>query len=246
MIKKSILRFLNLLGYHLIKISPPGPVIRELDLPDANSYQPLFCPWYQDRIFNSSFSLAAPFTLVTIDRCYIIWTLASQSQHVEGEFWECGVYRGGTARLLADNILSNRSEKNLRLFDTFSGMPTTGARDFHVEGDFSDTSIDIVRKVLEHNEFVTFHVGKIPDTFGNETDKKISFAHIDVDIYQSVLDCCKYIYPRLSPGAVMLFDDYGYSSCPGARQAVDEFFRDKPECPLVLSTAQAIVTRLSN
>ena len=39
----------------------------------------------------------------------------------------------------------------------------------------------------------------------------------------------------------MLFDDYGFESCPGAKQAVDEFFRDKAEKPLVLPTAQAII-----
>jgi len=65
-----------------------------------------------------------------------------------------------------------------------------------------------------------------------------------VDIYQSIHDCCHHIYPRLSPGAMMVFDDYGFPSCPGARKAVDEFFHDKPERPLVLPTAQAIVIRL--
>ena len=43
----------------------------------------------------------------------------------------------------------------------------------------------------------------------------------------------------------MVFDDYGFASCPGARKAVDEFFNDKPERPLVLPTAQAIVMRLA-
>lgn len=41
----------------------------------------------------------------------------------------------------------------------------------------------------------------------------------------------------------MLFDDYGFPTCPGARQAVDEFFDDKPETPLVLPTKQAIVNK---
>jgi O-methyltransferase len=42
----------------------------------------------------------------------------------------------------------------------------------------------------------------------------------------------------------MLFDDYGFWSCPGARQAVDEFFADKPEAPFALPTGQALVARL--
>ncbi len=42
----------------------------------------------------------------------------------------------------------------------------------------------------------------------------------------------------------MVFDDYGFLSCPGAKEAVDAFFTDKPEQPLYLSTAQAVVFKL--
>lgn len=73
---------------------------------------------------------------------------------------------------------------------------------------------------------------------------RIAFAHIDLDIYQSILDSCRFIYPRLSPGGVIVFDDYGFMSCPGAREAVDRFFADKLEIPLVLPTGQAIVIKL--
>lgn len=244
MIKKSILKILNQLGYHLIRTTPPGPLFSDLQLPDADCYQPLFCPWYRDGSFNAAFSAASPYTIVTIDRCHILWTLAAHAMNAPGDFWECGVYQGGTARLLAESIKANHSDKQLHLFDTFAGMPPTGPNDFHANGDFSDTSIDSVRHNVGYASFAYFHQGRIPDTFNSEDNRSISFAHIDVDIYQSILDCCHHIYPRLSPGAVMVFDDYGFPSCPGARKAVDEFFRDKPEIPLILPTAQAIITRV--
>jgi len=243
-IRQTILKALNRLGYHLIRTIPPGPATPNQALPDAECYQPFFCPWYRDEAFNRAFSLASPMTIVTIDRCHILWTLADQSMSVAGDFWECGVYKGGTARLLAESIVTRSSDKHLHLFDTFGGMPVTGPDDFHEEGDFFDTSLDAVRHTVGHSEFVHFHSGKIPDTFNSHDDHPIAFAHVDVDIYQSVLDCCHHIYPRLSPGATMVFDDYGFASCPGARKAVDEFFRDKPERPLVLPTAQAVVVRL--
>lgn len=244
MIKRFLLKTLNQLGYHLIRITPPGPAIPDHSLPDAKCYQPFFCPWYVDAEFNRAFSLVSPTTIVTIDRCHILWTLAAQAMNVAGDFWECGVYKGGTARLLAESIAAHRSGKHLHLFDTFGGMPVTGAKDFHHEGDFSDISLNVVRRNVGHTGFVHFHQRKIPDTFDNNDQQRIAFAHIDVDIYQSIHDCCHHIYPRLSPGAMMVFDDYGFPSCPGARKAVDEFFHDKPERPLVLPTAQAIVIRL--
>ncbi|MEI9897143.1 MAG: TylF/MycF/NovP-related O-methyltransferase [Chthoniobacter sp.] len=69
-----------------------------------------------------------------------------------------------------------------------------------------------------------FHVGFIPETFRDVSIPQLAFAHIDVDLYQSVLDCVEFVYPRLTPGGVMLFDDYGFPSCTRAREATDLAF----------------------
>jgi O-methyltransferase len=47
------------------------------------------------------------------------------------------------------------------------------------------------------------------------------------------------------PGGVMVFDDYGFPSCKGAKKAVDEFFKEKPDIGLYLQTGQYIVIRSS-
>jgi hypothetical protein len=33
----------------------------------------------------------------------------------------------------------------------------------------------------------------------------------------------------MSPGGIILCDDYGFTSCPGATKSIDEFLNDKPE-----------------
>jgi hypothetical protein len=42
---------------------------------------------------------------------------------------------------------------------------------------------------------------------------------------------------------IMIFDDYGFDTCHGARQAVDEFFADKPEHAFYLPSGQCFVVR---
>jgi len=215
--------------------------LRALSIPDRDLYRPLFSPWLGSGEFREVYQRAAPRSLVDPTRCYVLYALAKQALHLGGEYWECGVYKGGTAAMIAE-ILSRYNGPQLRLFDTFAGMPETDtSRDLHKAGDFADTSLNAVRQHVGHERLVSYHEGFIPDTFGGLEGSSIAFAHVDVDIYQSVLDCCEFIFPRLMQGGFMVFDDYGFPSCPGARAAVDGFFQGTSAFPLVLSTGQAAV-----
>jgi O-methyltransferase len=199
-------------------------------------------PWNTDAGFLRVMEGVAGRTLVDPVRCYMLWQQARSTAPLGGEVAEVGVYRGGTARLLARTV--QPTGRTVHLFDTFAGMPAVdAARDLHREGDFAETSLDEVRAFLAGSPNVRFYPGFFPQTAEPVRDTRFSFVHVDVDIYPSVRDCCAFFYPRLLPGGVMIFDDYGFLSCPGARQAVDEFFADKPETPCYLPTAQCMVVR---
>jgi O-methyltransferase len=218
--------------------------VQHVVVPDARFYTPVFAPWSGYGRFAEYYRLAAPYTVVSADRCWILYCLARQCLHLHGEFWECGVYKGGTARLLAQLLADTPQAEGtiLRLFDTFAGMPETdAANDIHRRGDFGNTSLTAVRATVGHEDRVAYHPGVIPSTFAGLEDATIAFAHIDVDIYHAIRDCCQFILPRLAVGGVVVFDDYGFPTCPGARRAVDEFFEPSLLVPLVLPTGQAIV-----
>ncbi len=177
------------------------------------------------------------------ERLWNIYLMAKQSLRVPGCFFECGVYAGGTALFLAQ--IMEGSNKMLHLFDTFCGMPKVDPeRDWHLEGQFNDAPLAEVRKTVGHEGTVFFHEGVMPGTFAGKEDAKIAFAHIDTDLYQSTLDCCEFVYPRMAPGGVIVLDDYGQISCDGATSAIDEFFAGKKEVPLPLVTKQAIVFKM--
>ncbi len=242
-LKSGIKKTLVSLGLEIRRI----PKRRELSIPDPEFYAPLFSPWNGYGDFARYLELAKPYTLVSPDRLYVLFSMAQNAIHLHGDFWECGVYRGGTARMLAEFLAQNaRPEMKLHLFDTFEGMPDTDPEvDLHKKGDFSDTSLAAVKAVVGNLDRVDFWPGWIPETFRSMQKARIALAHVDVDIYQSVWDCCEFIYPRLEPGGAMLFDDYGFPSCPGARKAVDDFFAEKPEAPIVLPTGQALAIRMA-
>ena len=101
-----------------------------------------------------------------------------------------------------------------------------------------------VKQQLSSFQHMTeFRAGWMPDTFVGLEDKQYAFVHIDVDFYQSTLDCCGYFYTRLTPGGILLFDEYGWPSAHGEKVAADEYFADKPERPIALITGQALVLK---
>jgi O-methyltransferase len=178
-------------------------------------------------------------------RLYVIWTLALQAakRHPGADLWECGVWKGHSAKFLAE--IARLAGSRLHLFDTFEGMPQTDPeKDFHRKGNFADTSLDGVKAFLsEYGASAIFHPGFIPDTFAGLESAQIAFVNIDVDIYKSVKDSLEFVYPRMLPGGTILFDDYGWHSCPGAREAVDEFAERMNLLPLILPSGQAVITK---
>lgn len=227
-------------------------------IPDPDMYQPFargwatFAPWRNHphiEAMRKQVREHGVLTLVDDDRA---WTLINAFQHtrsLEGEVWETGVYQGGSASLLKLLIeearaMTGKNSTILRLFDSFEGLPHSDHElDLHHAGDFNDTGLEQVMQTVGTEDWIDFRKGWIPETFAGLEDARIRFAHIDVDLYQPILDSCEFIYPRLAPGAVMVFDDYGFPSCPGARAAIDEFFKDKPESPFILINGQCIAVR---
>ena len=172
----------------------------------------------------------------------MLYQFSKQVECLPGEVAEVGVYRGGTAKLLAQ--LFSHKNKAVHLFDTFSGMPQTDPnKDLLRKGAYAHTSLERVKELLEKYSNVEFHQGFFPDTATPITNTEFCLVHIDVDIYKSVMDCCHFFYRRMTNGGVMVFDDYGFLSCPGAKTAVDEFFSDKDEYPIYLPTGQCFIIK---
>lgn len=173
-----------------------------------------YCPWLE-KVFQEMYRKVKDYTVVTEDRCYILYKFASYCSHLKGDFAECGVYKGGTAFIIAQ-ALKNSSDQNkrLHLFDTFVGMPAIAEKDpsGHKKGDFGDTSLEAVKRCLQIFPFVSFHPGFIPKTFETVKDRIFAFVHVDVDLYQTTFDCCNFFYERLVSGGVMICDDYGFPS----------------------------------
>jgi O-methyltransferase len=203
----------------------------------------MIVPWHTDEKFVPLYNRTVLRTLVSIERCHILYQLALQAAGQPGDVAEIGVYRGGKAYLLAKTIATGKNR--LHLFDTFEGMPPTDRQKdpFHHEGNFSDTSLESVKEFLSDCDNVAYYPGFFPETATPVASTRFSLVHVDADIYKSVHDCCSFFYDRLLPGGFMVFDDYGFLRTPGSKEAVDDFFLEKPEYPCYLPTGQCLVVK---
>lgn len=154
---------------------------------------------------------------------------------VQGSFAEVGVYQGLTARL----IHHYAPERTLHLFDTFEGFTErSSAAELRRTGhaipasQFADTSIDRVRRFIEpRSNTIAFHPGFFPDSVPTGLrEESFAFVHLDADLYEPILNGLAFFYPRTTSRGMILVHDY--NSWLGARRAVDDFLRDKPQIPI--------------
>jgi len=138
-----------------------------------------------------------------------------------GAIAEIGVYKGASAYALAETF----RDRTLHLFDTFTGMPENDpAIDHHKKGDFSNTSIEEVKTKLQKFSNVLYYKGLFPASAELAKNTLFAFINIDVDLYQSTIDCLNFFYPRLIIGGIIsVYDDYNFPNCKGATKAVNEF-----------------------
>ena len=205
---------------------------------------PLFAAWLGEPEFRCLYEGIRAHTVVSPDRCYMLYALARYARQLDGDFAECGVYKGGTALLLSRILASSSVKRDLFLFDSFEGLPEPSQADtYYKGGEFSSTSAEAVANLVSEFGFARICKGWIPDTFRGLEDKRFAFVHVDVDLYKPTLDCCAFFWSRLVHGGVMLFDEYGFPSTRGEKDAVDEWSAGQSIRPISLISGQSMLLK---
>jgi O-methyltransferase len=185
-----------------------------------------YAPWQSDQDFRRVYDQVRKNTLVDVWRLYELWSIVGELADVPGAILEVGVWRGGSGALMASRAKALGSEDGVYLCDTWEGVVKTGEVDtYYRDGKHDDTSLGIVEKLLAGMglDRVECLQGIFPDDTGDKVaDQTFRLCHIDVDVYQSAKDVLDWVWPRLSPQGMVVFDDYGFPACPGITQFVDE------------------------
>jgi hypothetical protein len=198
-------------------------------------------------------------TMVSYER---LWTTLMAckyaiEQKIEGDFVECGVWRGGNAMVAAELFKLYGVAKKVWLFDTFKGMtaPTdadvTAASTKSTKEQFAreqrDThnawcyaSLGDVRSNFEKrgllSDNVIFVEGDVCQTLTDTAriPTSICVLRLDTDWYESTKKELEVLYPMLSRNGCLIIDDYGYWA--GSKKATDEYFAAQGNRPFLQYT----------
>ena len=217
-------------------------------LPDPGNYGfwttqwPLYQPWLDEANLVPDMEDVEILSVNDRPRLYYLAALVRQAAVNDAPMAECGVFRGGSAMVMAQASVA--SPRPLYLIDSFAGLSAPDPqRDIaYGAGQYAFSDVRSVAALMSPFD-VHIVQGWIPQVFAELPETSWSFVHVDVDLYEPTSGACHYFYDRVAPGGVILFDEYGFPSCRGERSAVDEFFAARPECPVVLPTGQAFVIK---
>lgn len=202
--------------------------------------------------------------LKSLHRRYATMNLVAYFMHARrgrGRWAECGVYNGCSSLslcLAARSVEPAFDGTGLHLVDSFEGLSPAGAEDHHaltdehgrtvlvppiILGSQFRTSVDRVRAAFSDFPEAQFHQGWIPSVLATLPEGEWSFVHIDVDLYGPTRACLEYFMPRLAPGGVIVCDDYGAPTFPGAERAWDEVCAREGVPFVALPTGQAVILK---
>lgn len=204
------------------------------------------------------------FSMTGRERMYLLSqaVLNTKNNNLDGDFVECGVWRGGNIllfKLLNDFYNLN---KNIFAYDTYEGMTPPQDIDITSSGVSAETLMKNTKKKDEKHNIhcfseldqvknnillysnlnnINFVKGPVEKTLFNENNlpNKISILRLDTDFYNSTKIELERLFPRVVSGGVLIIDDYGFWK--GARKAVDEYFNKKKWLHIVDSTCRYLI-----
>ena len=197
-----------------------------------------------------------------------MWALIQSIKNViqnkiDGDFVECGVWRGGNLILCQKYFNLQHIKKKIYGFDTFEGMVEpkeididyrnipaseqyslfkSGEKSNLVRCSLDEINKNIIETVPKNN--IKLIKGRVENTLLEEKNlpEKISILRLDTDWYESTKIELEVLYPKLVSGGFLIIDDYGHFK--GCRKAVDEYFKDNmPYLHYVNYTCRLIIKR---
>jgi hypothetical protein len=179
-------------------------------------------------------------------RLHVLCWAATSALKLEGDFVECGVYRGFSTAVIARYLRFAGLPRRWYLYDTFTGIPADqiNAGDKESALSYREPALyeDVTQRFASYPNIRVVR-GRVPEVLQEASPQSIAFMHLDMNSAAAELGALKHLYERLVPGAFLVLDDYGWYYYRQQKIAEDPFFRERGCLVLELPTGQGLVVK---
>jgi tetratricopeptide (TPR) repeat protein len=169
----------------------------------------------------------------------LLWA-ARNGLRREGDFVECGVWKGTTVRVVCDAIDFKSTGKGYWLYDVFDWKEGDL---HHPLGGLDATLHDKVVARFADLPSVRIVKGYVPQSFAQGMPEKIALMHLDMNNAPAEIGALEALWDRMVSGAILVLDDYGWDNYRPQKLAEDAFFGARGYTVLELPTGQGIVLK---
>ena len=182
----------------------------------------------------------SPTELAFVWRTHTLCWAAESCLSVQGDYVECGIYEGYSMAVVL-RYLAGLPGRRLYLYDLFD--PSGGTGEGHRLPAHAPQLYERVRARFRDQHNVSVTRGKVPDVLAEIAPQRVAFLHIDMNNADAERGALEVLFDRVSPGGMIVFDDYGWTGYRDQKQAADTFMRDRGLSVLELPTGQGLVVK---
>lgn len=173
---------------------------------------------------------------------------AQHGSHLKGDFVECGVNTGILSLAICDYVNFNMLDKSFYLFDTFSGIPESLMSSFEAKDRLHSNSkypdcYEQAKLNFSNYPRAKLVRGMVPDTLSKVNVDHVCYLSIDMNIAYPEREAIEFFWPKLSPGAMVVLDDYGWLNYENQKNTMDEFALKVGVEILTLPTGQGLIIK---
>jgi hypothetical protein len=185
-----------------------------------------------------------------------LWA-AQTCSTIEGDYVECGVGPGFLSSAIMEYLSWNKLSKHFYLFDTFEGLDEKYLTSQELkkvgtveswnkrmveEGIYCSNYQSVEENFREWNR-VHLIKGAVPGTLSTVSIPRVAYMNIDMNCAIPEVAAIEHFYPKLTMGAIVLFDDYGYSGYEEQKKAIDSWASKVGVAILSLPTGQGMLVK---
>lgn len=188
-------------------------------------------------------------------RIHVALWAAVTALHVEGDFVECGVNAGFVSSAIMQYLNWNSTGRKFFLVDTFAGPVLSQ----YSSAEIAAGRAEIAKKYLAAGAYVTdvgrvranfaewpnavVVQGAVPDVLATLPVGRLAFLHLDLNCAAPEAAALDFFWDSLSPGGIVLLDDYAYLGHQHQAEAIDAVLAGKGASVLSLPTGQGLIVK---